>query len=101
MQQVGGSIGTALLSTVAAHATASYITDHPGRSGMLDGAVHGYTTAFVVAAGIFVLGAAMIFLLIKPHVVPGSSAEPTGAKAAAPGIPTHSTGPQPHPVTTD
>jgi EmrB/QacA subfamily drug resistance transporter len=77
MQQVGGSIGTAALSTVAAHATASYITAHPGRAGLLEGAVHGYTTAFTVAAGIFVFGAISIFLLIKPHVVPGAVAEPT------------------------
>jgi EmrB/QacA subfamily drug resistance transporter len=77
MQQVGGSIGTALLSTVAAHATASYVTSHPGPSGLLEGAVHGYTTGFLVSGGIFIFGAITIFLLIKPHVVPGGTIEPT------------------------
>jgi EmrB/QacA subfamily drug resistance transporter len=70
MQQVGGSIGTALLSTVAAHATTSYVKSHPGRAGLLEGAVHGYTTAFLVAGSIFVVGAITIFSLIKPHVAP-------------------------------
>ena len=87
MQQVGGSIGTALLSTVAAHATASYVTVHPGRLGLLDGAVHGYTTAFLVAGGIFVLGAITIFLLIKPHTVPGAVPEPATGDATVPAVP--------------
>jgi hypothetical protein len=62
-QQLGGSIGTALLSTFAAQATARYLRDHS------DGAVtahlanqaatNGYTTAFMIAAGIF-LGAAIL-----------------------------------------
>jgi len=76
MQQVGGSVGTALLSTIAAHSTTSYIATHPGRQGLLDGAVHGYTTAFLVAGGIFIFGAISIFLLIKPHVVPGTVTAP-------------------------
>jgi MFS family permease len=89
MQQVGGSIGTALLSTIAAHATTSYLVDHPGQANVMDGAVHGYTTAFLVAGGIFIFGAITIFLLIKPHVVPGApstaenpSAEPKIAEPA-------------------
>jgi EmrB/QacA subfamily drug resistance transporter len=72
MQQVGGSIGTALLSTIAAHATTGYLVDHPGKANLMAGAVHGYTTAFLVAGGIFIVGAIAIFLLIKPHVVPGA-----------------------------
>jgi hypothetical protein len=81
MQQVGGSIGTALLSTVAAHATAGYLTDHPGQQNLLAGAVHGYTTGFKLAGGIFIFGAITIFLLIKPHVVPGTppAAQPKDA----------------------
>jgi EmrB/QacA subfamily drug resistance transporter len=73
MQQVGGSIGTALLSTIAAHATTSYLADHPGGANAMAAAVHGYTTAFLVAGGIFTFGAIAIFLLIKPHVVPGAA----------------------------
>jgi EmrB/QacA subfamily drug resistance transporter len=72
MQQVGGSIGTALLSTIAAHATTGYLSDHPGKANLMAAAVHGYTTAFLFAGGIFVLGSIIIFLLIKPHLVPGA-----------------------------
>ena len=95
MQQVGGSIGTALLSTVAAHATTSYIVDHPGPQGLLDGQVHGYTTAFLVAGGIFVFGAIAIFSLIKPHVVPGAAAEPAGKIPSQATAPTGSIEPAP------
>jgi EmrB/QacA subfamily drug resistance transporter len=84
MQQVGGSIGTALLSTVAAHATTSYVSSNPGPAGLLAGAVHGYTTAFLVSGGIFVFGAITIFLLIKPHVVPGAGTEPADRGAPTP-----------------
>jgi EmrB/QacA subfamily drug resistance transporter len=65
-QQVGGSVGTALLSTIFASATAAYATSHiraPGLSGAA--AIHGYTVAFTWAAGIFALGL-MLALLILP-----------------------------------
>ncbi|MDN3023223.1 MFS transporter [Streptomyces sp. S.PB5] len=62
-QQVGGAIGTALLNTIAASATTSYIADHmAGASSrtqqqlvQLEGMVHGYTNAIWFAVGILVL----------------------------------------------
>ena len=55
-QQLGGSIGTSLLNTLAASATAAYLTAHlsartaaggqPGISLVRVAQVHGYTTAF-------------------------------------------------------
>src|SRR4051812_10932944 len=62
-QQVGGSIGTALLSTIAASAATSF-AGAPAAA-----AVHGYTTAFMWSAGIFVLGALVAGLLLRPGVV--------------------------------
>ena len=51
-QQVGGSIGTALLSTIFATAAAEYATSHtPGPGLRQAAAVHGYTQAFWWAAG--------------------------------------------------
>jgi hypothetical protein len=50
-QQVGGSIGTAFLSTMANSATAGF-AGAPAAA-----AVHGFTTAFWWAAGIFAVGA--------------------------------------------
>ena len=65
-QQVGGSIGTSLLSTIYASAVASYLTSHPHVRGVVPAAaVHGDTTAFWWAAGIFGLGF-LLALVILP-----------------------------------
>jgi EmrB/QacA subfamily drug resistance transporter len=69
-QQVGGSIGTALLNTIAAGAAAGYVTAHgPGRIVLAQAQVHSYTVAFWVAAGIFV-AAAVVCALVLPSGVP-------------------------------
>jgi MFS family permease len=68
-QQVGGSIGVALLSTVAASAVSSFIGGaRPTPSLMAAATVHGYTTAFFWAAGIFALGAIVAGVLFRPGV---------------------------------
>ncbi|WP_375485035.1 MFS transporter [uncultured Jatrophihabitans sp.] len=61
MQQVGGSIGTALLSTIVASSTASYADSHAsaGRALADQAATHGYTVAFLTSAIVFVFGAVM------------------------------------------
>jgi EmrB/QacA subfamily drug resistance transporter len=68
-QQIGGSLGTALLNTVAATATASYIAAH-GRSFVPAGLVHGYTVAFAVGAGLLVIAAVVtaVFVDGRPSV---------------------------------
>jgi hypothetical protein len=65
-QQVGGSIGTALLSTIFASAATSFASAH-GHAANVAGqaAVHGYTTAFEWAAGLFGVGL-LLALLILP-----------------------------------
>jgi EmrB/QacA subfamily drug resistance transporter len=68
-QQVGGSIGVALLSTVAASAVSSSIGGaRPTPALMAAATVHGYTTAFFWAAGIFALGAIVAAVLFRPGV---------------------------------
>jgi EmrB/QacA subfamily drug resistance transporter len=68
MQQIGGSVGTAVLSTLAASATATYISHHAGSPSVaLAAATHGYTVAFATAAGLFALGAIMAFFLMPPR----------------------------------
>lgn len=65
-QQVGGSIATALLSTLAASATSSFVASHPKSAAALaEASVHGYTTAFWWAAGIFAVGALVTGLLLR------------------------------------
>src|SRR6476646_5054477 len=64
-QQVGGSIGTALLSTIALTATSGYLALH--HAGALDpavAAVHGYAVAFAVSASLFGLGAILALTLL-------------------------------------
>jgi predicted MFS family arabinose efflux permease len=73
MQQVGGSVGTALLNTIAATAASSYATAHAWSTRSLDllqanAAIHSYTTAFWWAAGIFALGAVVTALVLRPGV---------------------------------
>jgi EmrB/QacA subfamily drug resistance transporter len=74
-QQLGGSIGTALLNTIATGAAAAYVTSHlsPAIAGSAAGraalqasaAVHGYTTAFWWTAGIFAAGAIVCGALFR------------------------------------
>jgi EmrB/QacA subfamily drug resistance transporter len=64
-QQVGGSVGTALLSTLFASAAAAYAASHHLQASSAAAMVHGYTTAFWWAAGIFAVGL-LLALLILP-----------------------------------
>ena len=67
-QQIGASIGTALLNTIAAAATAAYLASHRHIGDEIARAtVHGYATASAWAAGIFVLAALLAGLLIDVH----------------------------------
>ncbi|HEV3096898.1 MAG TPA: MFS transporter [Candidatus Dormibacteraeota bacterium] len=64
--QVGASLGTALLNTIAAGATAAYLSGRSSSAAAIDQAlVHGYSTATGWAAAILVLGAVSTFLLIN------------------------------------
>ena len=69
-QQVGGSVGTSLLSTIFASAVASYAITHAHTPDLANAAaVHGYTTAFWWSVGIFVLGF-ILALVILPARCP-------------------------------
>jgi EmrB/QacA subfamily drug resistance transporter len=68
-QQIGGSIGTALLSTVALSALTDYVTAHgPGPETLRQAAVEGYTTAFWWAAAVFTVGAVVCGTLLRSGV---------------------------------
>ena len=55
-QQIGGSLGTALLNTLAATATASYLVAH-GAAASQAAVVHGFAVAFAVGAALLLVGA--------------------------------------------
>ncbi|MGO8873608.1 MAG: MFS transporter [Acidimicrobiales bacterium] len=80
-QQVGGSIGTALLNTLAASAAAAYLVGRVATPTALQGAaLHSYTTAFFWSALIFMAGAITTGLVLE-RGVPAALArthEPTG-----------------------
>ena len=68
-QQIGGSLGTALLNTIFTSAVAGYVTSHqssladPGFQGVAT--VHGYTVAFWVSAGLIGLAAVIALVLVR------------------------------------
>ena len=64
-QQVGGSLGTALLNTVAASATAAYVAANHGPLAVAEGVVHGYVTGFVVSAAVLALAMVASVALVK------------------------------------
>ena len=68
-QQLGGALGTALLNTIAASATTTYLASHrqgqPARLLHL-AAVHGYTTVFWWCSAIFAAGAVVCGTLLRP-----------------------------------
>jgi EmrB/QacA subfamily drug resistance transporter len=92
MQQVGGSIGTSALSTIALTATASYlVAHHASPVAPAIAATHGYTLAFTVSAALLGLGCILsVFLLPSRHrlqelrkVAAQPEPEPEAAPAAA------------------
>jgi EmrB/QacA subfamily drug resistance transporter len=85
-QQIGGSIGTALLSTLAASAVTDFVTDRgPAPEVLRQAAVEGYTTAFWWAAVIFAVGALVCGSLlrsdVRPEMAHGGAPEPEPARA--------------------
>jgi hypothetical protein len=66
-QQVGGSIGTALLNTLAATAATDYVASHlpPSAAVAAQAAVHSYATAYWWGAGFFAFGAVLAALLFR------------------------------------
>src|SRR5499433_4328993 len=79
-QQVGGSIGTALLNTLAASALTSYVLTH-GRGPLVlaEAAVHSYVVAFWVSAAILAVSAVVCGL-----VLPSGTLAPAVGQAAPP-----------------
>jgi EmrB/QacA subfamily drug resistance transporter len=72
-QQMGASLGTALLNTIAAAATAAYLGSHHGiRAGL----VHGYATAAGWAAVVLVVAAIIVGLLVNARPALPVSAHP-------------------------
>ncbi|WP_333768582.1 MFS transporter [Streptomyces sp. IBSBF 2435] len=66
-QQVGGSVGTSLLNTLATSAAAHYLSGRrptPAAAGQAQ--LHSYATAYWWSAGFFAFGFVVTFLLFRP-----------------------------------
>jgi hypothetical protein len=63
--QIGGSVGTAVLNTIAVTATASYLSSHAGSVAAVNALVHGYATAIGWAAVLLVAVAAVAMVMIR------------------------------------
>jgi EmrB/QacA subfamily drug resistance transporter len=65
-QQTGGSLGAALINTIATTATASYLVANGHSPAALEaGAIHGYTTAFTFSGIVLAVAAVSAFLLVR------------------------------------
>ena len=85
MQQVGGSIGTSALSTIALTTATSYlVAHHTGPLAPTVAATRGYTMAFAVSAGVFGLGVILAIVLLpsRQRLADLRAAAATEAEAA-------------------
>lgn len=64
-QQIGGSVGTAMLNSVATAVAAHYLAAHPQPEATAHAAVHSYSVVFWIAAATFVLASVIVSALLR------------------------------------
>jgi hypothetical protein len=70
-EQVSSSLGIALLNTITASATTSYLAAHRhSPTSAAAGAIHGFTTGFVVSACLLALALLVTVGLLRSHAEP-------------------------------
>jgi EmrB/QacA subfamily drug resistance transporter len=85
-QQVGGSVGTSLLNTLATSAATSYLVGRrPTAAAIEQAQLHSYAVAYWWSAGFFAFGFVVTFLLFRPG--PPRIAEPSSQESASPAVP--------------
>jgi EmrB/QacA subfamily drug resistance transporter len=80
-QQVGGALGLAILSTLAASRTASALSNH---AGLFAAKVAGYHVAFVAAAIMLAAGALIMATMLRPSHVRNVELDLTSESGPAP-----------------
>lgn len=84
-QQIGGSLGTALLNTIFTTAFANYIAAHGADPvTQAHGAIRGYNVAFTVSAVLLAVGAATAFAFIRGQRRDAAPVEGETAEAKVP-----------------
>jgi EmrB/QacA subfamily drug resistance transporter len=83
-QQVGGSLGLAILSTLAATQTASLLSSsgHVGAAGHQAALVSGYHVAFAAAAVMLAAGAIILAVVVRQRDVEALELDPAAVPAA-------------------
>lgn len=75
-QQIGGSIGTALLNTIAASALTGYLATHAPSPGIAaSAAVHSYVVSFWVSASVYAGAAVVTALVLRSGLLRQSAGE--------------------------
>jgi EmrB/QacA subfamily drug resistance transporter len=89
-QQVGGSLGTALLNTIFTTVVAGYLVSH-GTSGRnpADAAIHGYNVAFLVSAILMAASAVVVFVFVQGKSKSGSTGQTVATGEVVDAVPAH------------
>jgi len=83
-RQIGGAIGIAATSAIAAASTSGYVNSHPGVTATSAVALdHGFQTGLYVLTGLLVLGALTAVTLVRPTPAPSARAEEAEREAVA------------------
>jgi len=83
-RQIGGAIGLAAVSAIAAASTTHYADSHPAVSAASGVALdHGLQTALYILTGLLVAGALVVVALVRPTGGPSAQVEPVDREALA------------------
>jgi hypothetical protein len=82
-QQVGGSLGLAILATLSADQTSSLLHGAVSRGAVAAAKVSGYHVAFWAAVAMMAAGAALLALFLRKRHIEGLELDPNAVVVAA------------------
>jgi MFS family permease len=91
-QQIGASLGLALLGTIAGTATTGYLGSHHAGAGGAQAlahaaVVHGFNVASLAGAGFLAVSAVVVYLVVGPHGATATGAAAATSEAAPGAVP--------------
>jgi EmrB/QacA subfamily drug resistance transporter len=82
-RQIGGAIGLAAISTIAASATSSYVHAHGLSTVSADATVHGFQTGFYVLGALLLVGIGLVGAFLRPATQHAAETEAPQLQEAA------------------